>query len=60
MAIADIMLTQLAQQLEAKGVRRVRWPLGGLAAWKELGYPLEDAADRIHWHGAVDTATKTG
>lgn len=56
----DESSARMAQQLEAKGVRRVRWLLGGLAAWKKLGYPLEYAADRIHWHGAVDTATKTG
>jgi 3-mercaptopyruvate sulfurtransferase SseA len=32
------------------GITRVRPLLGGFNQWKRLGYPLEDAADRIGWH----------
>jgi len=37
------------------GITRVRPLLGGYAEWKRLGYPLEEAADRIAWRA---TATK--
>jgi membrane protein DedA with SNARE-associated domain/rhodanese-related sulfurtransferase len=39
----------MALRLQALGVTRVRPLLGGFDAWKQLGYPLEDAADKIGW-----------
>jgi membrane protein DedA with SNARE-associated domain/rhodanese-related sulfurtransferase len=39
----------IALRLKAMGITRVRPLLGGFDAWKRLGYPLEDATDRIGW-----------
>ena len=39
----------MALRLKAMGTARVRPLLGGFDAWKRLGYPLEDATDRIGW-----------
>jgi membrane protein DedA with SNARE-associated domain len=40
----------MALRLRELGITRVRPLLGGFEAWKRLGYPLEDATDRIGWH----------
>jgi rhodanese-related sulfurtransferase len=38
----------VAQQLQKLGITRVRPLQGGLAGWKELGYPLADPID-VAW-----------
>jgi 3-mercaptopyruvate sulfurtransferase SseA len=35
------------------GIGRVRPLLGGFNQWKSLGYPLEEAIEKIGWHSAV-------
>ena len=57
---SDESSARMAHELETKGVGRVRWLLGGLATWKQMGYPLENAPDRIHWHETTQTASRTG
>ena len=39
-------------QLRTMGISRIRPLLGGLDEWKRLGYPLEDATEKIGWHSA--------
>lgn len=41
---------RLAVSLNRLGGTRIRTLRGGLEAWKQLGYPLEDAVDRIGWY----------
>jgi rhodanese-related sulfurtransferase len=63
----------IALRLRKMGITRVRPLLGGFDTWKRLGYPLEEAADRIGWradagaesdlrppkhHFAMDASTK--
>jgi len=55
----DESSARMAHEIEAKGVGRVQWLLGGLATWKQMGYPIENAPDRIHWHGTTQTASRT-
>jgi len=42
----------LALRLRTMGINRIRPLLGGLNEWKRLGYPLEDATEKIGWHSA--------
>jgi len=35
------------------GITRVRPLLGGFAEWKRLGYPLEEATERIGWNSTA-------
>ncbi|MGA9643910.1 MAG: DedA family protein/thiosulfate sulfurtransferase GlpE [Terriglobales bacterium] len=42
----------LALKLRTMGISRIRPLLGGLDEWKRLGYPLEDATEKIGWHSA--------
>jgi membrane protein DedA with SNARE-associated domain/rhodanese-related sulfurtransferase len=55
----DESSARMASQLEVKGVGRVRWLVGGLATWEKLGYPIEDAPDRIHWRARAHTLSGT-
>lgn len=49
---------EMAHRLQAKGIQRVRPLLGGFALWRRLGYPLEEAPDQIHWHGAAQAISR--
>lgn len=49
---------EIAHRLQAKGIQRVRPLLGGFARWKRLGYPLEEASERIHWHGTAQPISR--
>jgi len=40
-----------ALALRKVGFARVRLLSGGFQEWKRLGYELEDASEKIHWHG---------
>lgn len=39
----------VALKLRNMGFTRIRLLSGGFQAWKQLGYKLQDASDKIHW-----------
>jgi membrane protein DedA with SNARE-associated domain/rhodanese-related sulfurtransferase len=46
----------VALKLRRMGITRVRPLLGGFDEWKQRGYPLEEALEKIGWRTATSTA----
>jgi 3-mercaptopyruvate sulfurtransferase SseA len=46
----------MALKLKAVGITRVRPLLGGFAEWKQRGYKLEDALEKIGWRSPATSA----
>jgi rhodanese-related sulfurtransferase len=47
----------VALSLANAGLTHVRLLAGGFEAWKQLGYELRDATDKIHWPGQTRATT---